>query len=288
MQILNNVELQCFNSYQLCATAKKAYMPESIEDFEALFIKNPIENYFIIGGGYNIILSDEEYKHKEFVIIKDNFANVQAEGTKIKAQSGCTLKRLSEVAYENSLTGIEIFYDIPGSVGGAVWMNAGAYGVSFTDFIEEVVVLNTESKNIETLTSDQIAKGYRYSQFQDRKSVILSVTMSLEKGDLQAIKEKMDYYYTLRTERFPKEYPNAGSVFKRPNGAPPVGAMLEKAGMKGTKNGGAMISPKHAGFIVNYNNATAKDIIGLTEIIKRKVQEEYNIKLDLEQVIVKD
>lgn len=288
MQVNTKVELQCYNSYRLCATAENVYFPEKIEDFQALFRSYPAEEFFIIGGGYNIILGEQEYKKKRFIIIRENFADCTVEGTKITANSGCFLKKLSETALEHCLTGVEIFYDIPGTVGGAVWMNAGAYGVSFTDFVEEVVILNKETNQIEHLSGHEIQKGYRFSQFQDGKSIILSATLALEKGNYQEIKEKMDYYYNLRTERFPKEYPNAGSVFKRPPNAPPVGVLLEKAGMKGTSVGGAMISPKHAGFIVNYNNAKADDIIKLTEVIKKKVFETYNIELSLEQVIVLD
>jgi UDP-N-acetylmuramate dehydrogenase len=288
MRIAENIDLMPYNSYKISTKAAIAYFPESIEDFEQLYCQQPQNNYFIIGGGNNIILGAKKYEKKKFIIIKDNFSHCKVENNIIEAYSGTTLKTLSEIALSSGLSGLEIFYDIPGTLGGAIWMNAGAYGESFMDLVKEVTVLNRTTKSLDTISSDNIICGYRYSQFQDNNTVILSAKLSLKQGNKEEIEEKMMNTYNLRNEKFPKEFPNAGSVFKRPPDGYPVGMMVEQLGLKGFSIGGAKISEKHGGFIVNYNNATAEDIISLTDLIKTKVREKYGFELFLEQIVIFD
>lgn len=290
MKILSNSDIKDYNSYRISSTACKIYFPETIEDFKQLFIHESDNGYCIIGGGNNLILASKQYNNKKFVVISDNFnsCTVDKENQTIEAFSGTSLKTLSELALTYNLKGLEIFYDIPGTLGGAVWMNAGAYGETFMEIVKEVVILNKETKTIETIKAENITRGYRYSQFQDGKSVIISAILQLEPGDKKEINDKMMKYYTLRNEKLPKEYPNAGSVFRRPPDGLTVGEMVEILGLKGKTIGGAMISEKHGGFIINYNNASGNDVLDLVNLIKEKIYEQYNIQLHLEQIVITD
>lgn len=288
MKESTQLNLKEYNSYNISCIAHKALFPENIQDFQTLYSNGNSNKYFIIGGGYNVILAAKEYKNKVFIIISDNFSQIEVCKKTLTATSGTSLRALTEEAYNHGLSGLEIFYDIPGTVGGAVWMNAGAYGESFMEKVEEVTYLDTAKKAIKTLPIEKIDWGYRHTQFQDNNSVILSATFNLTPKEQNVIKEKMDKYYNIRTSRFPKELPNAGSVFKRPPDGLTVGEMVELLGLKGHSIGGAKISEKHGGFIVNYNNATADDILGLINLVKEKVYEKYNIQLHLEQIVVED
>lgn len=288
MKEYQKLNLKEYNSYNISCIADKAYFPESLQDFETLYSNGNSNKYFVIGGGYNIILASKEYKHKSFIIISDNFSKIDIENNQLTATSGTSLKKLSESAYEKGLAGLEMFYDIPGTVGGAVWMNAGAYGECFMEKVKSITYLDKTDKAIKTLPVERINWGYRYSQFQDNNSVILAATFNLEPKEKDLIKEKMDKYYNIRTSKLPKEFPNAGSVFKRPPDGLTVGEMVEILGLKGYAIGGAKISEKHGGFIVNYNHATAEDILDLINLIKEKILEKYNIELHLEQIVVND
>ncbi|MGD9581173.1 MAG: UDP-N-acetylmuramate dehydrogenase [Vampirovibrionia bacterium] len=290
MKILSNSNLKEFNSYRISSTACKIFLPETIEDFQDLFIKEKNNNYSIIGGGNNVILADNNYENVRFVIVSSNFSksSVDATNNTIEAYSGTSLKSLSVLALEYGLKGLEIFYDIPGTLGGAVWMNAGAYGETFMELVKEVTIINKETKSIETLQSENIERGYRYSQFQDNKSVILSAVLQLETGNKADIEAKMLKYYNIRNEKLPKEYPNAGSVFRRPPDGLTVGEMVEILSLKGKQIGGAQISKKHGGFIVNYENASGNDVLALVDLIKEEILSKYNIELHLEQIVIND
>jgi UDP-N-acetylmuramate dehydrogenase len=288
MQILKNINLKDFNSYRLSITADIAYFPESVDDLKTIYNGYSADNFFIIGGGNNIILASETFEKKKFIILRENFNKCEVEGNDIRVLSGTSLKELSETACKNGLSGLEIFYDIPGTVGGAIWMNAGAYGECFFDYVYQVEVLNKKTSQVEIIPGEEICHGYRYSQFQDNEKVILSAIMRLKPGNKENINQKMQEIYNLRNEKLPKEYPSAGSVFKRPPDGFPVGMMVEQLGLKGYSIGGARISEKHGGFIINYDNAKPSDIIQLIELIMEKVQKNYGFELHLEQIIVKD
>jgi len=290
MKVCRDIDLKPYNSYRLSSNAGIAFFPETIDDFKSLFFDHPEENYFIIGGGNNIILRSKKYSNKKFIIISDNFSSCELKENKIEALSGVSLRQLSELARANNLSGLEIYYDIPGTLGGAIWMNAGAYGESFMDLVEEVLILNKHTRELETLYADSIDSAYRYSQFQDDGSIILSATLKLRQGNKKDIIQKMDEIKNLRDKKLPspKCLPNAGSVFRRPSGGRPVGAMVEELGLKGYALGGAMVSDLHAGFIVNHNNADADDILKLVNLITSRIYDNYGIRLRLEQVVVPD
>ena len=185
---------------------------------------------------------------------------------------------------EHSYTGLEYFYDIPGCVGGAITMNAGSCGVSFTDHIIDITYIECGKQKIMTIGREQFKTGYRDSIFKgDNKNIILGCTMKLPKGEKEIIKKQMDDIVLRRESKQPREYPNAGSVFIRPADNIYVGPMIEKLGLKGYRIGGAEISTKHAGFIVNVDNASGQDIVQLIDYVKEQVLTHYNIKLQVEQ-----
>lgn len=281
MKIVQNLDLTEYNSYRLHSIAETALFPETIEEVEEIVkTSNPI----VIGGGCNVIFSKERYS-QPIMFIRDNYSGINQDGERLIVKAGTDLKDLSEYAYANSLTGLEWYYDIPGCVGGATIMNAGCQGVSFCDFIESIRYLDCSSNKILKIDKSEAGFEYRGNIFSSIPVVILEVTLILSKGEKEAIWEKMQSNKNNRWSKQPREYPSAGSVFKRPVGHY-VGPMITEAGLKGHRIGGAMISDKHAGFIINCDEATSNDILELIKLAKYRVKEQFDIDLQLEQRII--
>ena len=285
MQIVNNLDLTTYNSYRLKSIAKTAFFPETIDDLREII--STYDNLVVLGGGNNTIFSKEYYENENFVFIRDNFSGISLiNDTTLRALAGTDMKILSEEALKHSLTGLEYFYDIPGCVGGGVVMNAGAKGEFLGDYLIEVECLDIMTGSLCKFSKDDLFYSYRNSVFQDKPFyIIISATFSLQKADYNAIKRKMEDNYIDRNKKQPRDFPNAGSVFKRPEGHY-VGPMVTECGLKGYSIGGAMVSTKHAGFIVNYNNATSKDILTLIEIIRSEVSKKFGVELVVEQRII--
>ena len=286
MRIEHNFNLTNYNSYRIMATCEKVYFPESNDDFLEIFSHGDLNDKIILGGGYNVILSKPHY-NKEFIIIGDSFSKItMLSANTFRVQSGMNMKTLSTWAQKKGLSGLEMFYDIPSSLGGAVVMNAGASGEEIKDVLFEVEYLDLEGMKINHICRKDIGFRYRNSVFQgSHNKIILSATLALNPESKQVIQEKMIRIQQARWAKQPKDYPNAGSVFKRPEGYY-VGTMVESLGLKGLTVGGAQVSKKHAGFIVNFNNAKGEDILKLIEIIKEKVFENYGVHLEVEQRII--
>jgi len=231
---------------------------------------------YVIGNGTNLLVLDKGIRG---VIIKiaNNMNNMSFDGTRITAHAGVLLSTLSKAAMEKSLTGLEFAGGIPGTVGGAVCMNAGAYGGEMKDVVESVEAIDFNG-DVKKYDKEEIQFGYRTSIFQKEKLIILKVHFQLQKGNYNEIKKRMDELSQRRKKKQPLWEPNAGSTFKRPNGSY-AGYLIEKAGLKGYQIGGAQVSEVHAGFIVNKGNATAKDILLLIRHIQKTVEEKFNIKL---------
>ncbi len=262
--------------------------PSSVEEIKAViqFAKDNNIKYYVIGHGSNLLVVDEGI---EAIVIKIGklFADVEIEGTTIKAYSGCAIPRLSQMAKDNLLSGMEFACGIPGTVGGAIRMNAGAYGSEMVNIVDKVGYLDENGQVVE-IDNKACNFSYRHSMFvENPQYVVLYAIFKLTYGNIEEIEEKMNANMEARRTKQPIEYPNFGSVFKRPNvEGVYVGKMVEELGLKGYKIGGAQVSTKHSGFIINTGNATCKDVLDLIEYVKNKVYKEYDIMLQEEVVIL--
>ena len=259
--------------------------PESVSEVLAVIDylnKNGIE-FIVIGNGSNLLVSDLGI---DGVVIKigSKLSNIEVNGNEIYTESGALLSKVANVALANDLGGMEALSGIPGSIGGAIYMNAGAYGTEIKDVIKEVTFVN-EKGEIITLGCEELELGYRKSIFTNKNFIIISCILALKKGDNEEIKALMREYTKRRCEKQPLSYPSAGSTFKRPQGYF-AGKLIEDCGLKGYSIGGAMVSELHAGFVINYDNATAKDVMDLIEYIKNKVIEKFGVEIEPEIKII--
>ncbi len=285
MRHYKDFDLSNYNSYRIKAVCKNAFFPESENDLQALFVSRKGISKIILGGGYNVIFS-KPYYHDDFVIFQGCFNDIETRGTLMEAGCGVSLRCLSESALSYSLTGLEMFYDIPGSVGGAVVMNAGACGEEIKDIVLKIRYFDIEQQDFFEITNREASFGYRSSCFQGKPHLLVTrVWFRLRKENKNLINDKMEKIKQDRWEKQPREYPNAGSVFKRPPGHF-VGALLDELGLKGLSVGGAAVSEKHSGFIINIGGATGADILALVEEIRSRVSDAFGIDLVLEQKVL--
>lgn len=270
-------------TFKTGGTAAFLVTPENKEQICELTKKLKDIPHIVIGNGSNLLFADGEYDGV-VIEISSNFKDIQVDGDKIIAQSGALLSKIANIALKNSLAGFEFASGIPGTIGGAVYMNAGAYGGEMKDVITEVACIDRDG-NIKIIKDFDFS--YRHSVFESADLIVLEVTIALQKGDASKIKDDMKGLNERRREKQPLEYPSAGSTFKRPTGYF-AGKLIEDAGLKGYRIGGAMVSEKHAGFVINYDNATASDIIKLMEHIKNTVHEKFGVELEPEVKIIKN
>jgi len=242
------------------------------------------EPHFVLGNGTNVIVRDGGYAGAVISTLKA-LRGMSAEGTKIVCGAGESLARVCRFAAENGLSGLEELSGIPGTVGGAAYMNAGAYDREIADVIAGIRVYDAENKNIIMLTNEECLFGYRKSVFKSVPMIILSVELSLAVGDKDRIEAEMLEFTKLRNEKQPVDLPSAGSFFKRPEGNF-AGRLIESAGLKGASVGGAQVSEKHAGFIVNTGGATAADVLALADMVKKKVFENSGVVLEEEPIVI--
>lgn len=236
--------------------------------------------YFILGNGSNLLVSDGGIEGA--VISLSGINGISSDGEKITCGAGAMLSSVCLKALSLSLTGLEFAYGIPGTAGGALYMNAGAYGGQMADVIESAECL-TATGEIKTLKKEDMRLGYRSSVFKKGGLIIISLTLALKKGDKVEIKAEMDDLLNRRKQKQPLEYPSAGSTFKRPEGYF-AGALIEKNGLKGLTVGGAQVSEKHAGFVINRGGATAADVKALIKKIQKKVFENDGVMLEPEVI----
>lgn len=236
--------------------------------------------FFIIGNGSNLLVKDEGFRGVIIEIGKD-FSDISIEEDRIVASAGALLVKVANEAYKAGLSGLEFASGIPGCLGGGVFMNAGAYGGELKDVITSVKMLNIKTGEIVTKNCEEMKFSYRHSIAKEEPYLILEATLQLVKGDKEAIKQRMDELKEQRTTKQPLEYPSAGSTFKRPEGYF-AGKLIQDAGLKGYTVGGAQVSTKHSGFVVNIGNATAADILTLISDVERIVYEKFEVKLEPE------
>lgn len=283
--IKENESLKIHTTYKIGGVAKYFITPKDLNELISL-IKYLRENnikYMILGNGSNTIFSSKTYDGA--IINLSNLNKMEIKDNKIYVESGYQLIKLSIDAMNNNLSGLEFASGIPANVGGAVYMNAGAYKSDMSNLIEEVTFLD-ENLELKTLKNNELDFSYRHSLFQEKNYIIISTVLNLEKGNKEEIKELMDNRKQRRIDSQPLDYPSAGSVFRNPSSEVFAGKLIEDLGLKGYMIGGAKISEKHANFIINYDNATGEDIKKLIELIKEKVKEKYNIDLIVEQRFV--
>lgn len=233
----------------------------------------------IMGNGSNLLVSDRGVRGAVIQIYR-NMAQVFIEGCRIRAQAGAPLVALSKKAMEASLTGLEFAGGIPGTLGGAVSMNAGAYGGEIKDVLAEVRVLD-RSGQIRTLPADQLEMGYRTSVIKTKGYIVLEAVLSLRPGDAGEIRAVMQDLAQKRAQKQPLEYPSAGSTFKRPEGHF-AGKLIMDAGLRGYRVGDAQVSEKHCGFVVNRGHATCADVLAVMEHVQKEVREQFHVELEPE------
>ena len=235
--------------------------------------------YYILGNGSNLLVGDKGYRGVIIQIYKE-MNSIEVQGNRIKVQAGALLSRIGNAALNAGLTGFEFAAGIPGTMGGAVVMNAGAYGGEMKDVIEDVTVITPEGELL-TLKNEELELGYRTSVIAKKDYVVLEATLLLEKGNVDDIKVRMDELRVQRTTKQPLEYPSAGSTFKRPEGYF-AGKLIQDAGLRGFQVGGAQVSEKHCGFVINKDNATAADIVELMNQVSAIVKEKFGVELEPE------
>ena len=256
-------------------------IPESFDELREVLLAcdEAGARRFLLGRGSDLLVSDEGYRGV-IVAVGDGLVGVSVDGTQMTCQAGVDLREASEMACELGLSGLEFACGIPGSVGGACFMNAGAYGGCVADVLESVRVLLPDGSQ-ETLGVDELDLGYRRSRVASEGLVVLSATFDLEKGDPEKIRATMDDLTHQREEKQPLEMASAGSTFKRPEGHF-AGKLIMDAGLQGYRVGGAEVSRKHAGFVVNTGGATAADVHAVIEHVQDEVERQFGVRLEPE------
>ena len=241
------------------------------------FLKNGIP-VFILGGGTNVIARDEGYEG--VIFSASRLKEIAVSGASVTAAAGVPVTSLALAAQKNSLAGAEFLYGIPGTVGGAVFMNAGAYGGETKDILFSVKAVSPEGE-IREFSAEECDLSYRHSAFSENRYFLLSAVFSLQPGEKGLIREKMDDLMRRRKEKQPLEYPSAGSTFKRCEGRF-TAQVIDQLGLKGLRVGGAMVSEKHAGFVINYDNAASADIFAVIDRVKKIVWEKEKLPIECE------
>ncbi|MFZ9035777.1 MAG: UDP-N-acetylmuramate dehydrogenase [Francisellaceae bacterium] len=275
--------LKPYNTYAIEAYARDLYFPRTIDEISLIYKRH--KQVIALGNGSNIILEKPYYEAPAFMVLTSHFHHYYLENHSLYAEAGCLLKTLSHHACEQGLSGLETFYDIPASIGGAMIMNTGAYGDEIYDHIQYVDVLCLKDQKRLHFPKSAIHYGYRHSMFKDNNYLVLGAAFTLTPKPMSDIRHKMDHILGQRLKKLPPE-PSGGSVFKRPDYHISVGEMIEKLGLKGYRIGGAEISKKHGGVIVNVDHASGEDILALVTFMKDAIQQHYGVSLELEQIVI--
>lgn len=284
-KILTDVSLKNYTTYKVGGICKIMIFPKNIDSLVTLIKKLKEEKikFMVLGKGSNTLFSDKDY---EGVIIKlDELNHIEIHSNRLIAGAGANMMKVVREAIRHELAGLEFAAGIPGSVGGCIYMNAGAYNSDMGYVVSRVKVL-TSKMNVITMVNRELDFHYRSSFFQKHKDyIVLEATFNLKKGKRELLEEVVNDRKKRRIETQPLEYPSAGSVFRNP---PDMfsGKLIEDLGYKGLIKGGAKVSEKHANFIINYNNATASDIKELIDFIKEEVKDKYNVDLHVEQEFI--
>ncbi len=281
-----DVLLKDYTSFKIGGKADVMIFPDSIEKLSALIslIGNEKITSLVLGKGSNMLVDDSGFRGVVINTCKLDKITL-ADDLTVVCQCGVSLSRLCRFALENSLTGLEFAFGIPGTAGGAAYMNAGAYGGEMKDVLVSCEHIHSDGSFGE-FCADKLELGYRHSVYSDSDMLITSLKLKLSKGNPEEIKAKMDELMGKRRDKQPLEYPSAGSTFKRPEGYF-AGALIEQCNLKGYSVGGAQVSEKHAGFVINKGGATAYDVISVIEHCQKTVFEKTGVMLEPEVKIIK-
>lgn len=284
-EYLTDAVLKDYTSFKIGGKADLMIFPDTTEKLSAI-LENANKNnikIFVLGKGSNLLVGDDGVNAAVINTCKLNSIEL-IEDTVIKCECGTSLSRLCRFALENSLSGLEFAFGIPGSAGGAAYMNAGAYGGEMKDVLISREHINPDG-TLSSYNGNELSLGYRHSAYSDNDLIITSLTLKLTKGRKEDIKSKMDELIAKRKEKQPLEFPSAGSTFKRPEGYF-AGALIEQCGLKGYTCGGAQVSTKHAGFVVNIGSASARDVLNVIEHCRKIVFEKTGVMLEPEVKII--
>lgn len=278
--ILNEI-MSAHTTFKVGGPAKYFVSPKTYEHIEksVTLAKKWKISYTVVGNGSNLLVSDEGYDGI-IIHIGNSLSNIEVKDNLIYAQAGASLAAIFNAAKANSLAGFEFASGIPGNLGGACYMNAGAYGGEMKDVLKQVTTLTPEG-TIKEYTSEEMELGYRSSAFERVGDIVLSAVIELSPGDRMAITELAADFNKRRTDKQPLNYPSAGSTFKRPEGYF-AGKLIEDAGLKGKGIGNACVSEKHAGFVINKGNATARDVYDTINFVKEEVKKATGVLLETE------
>lgn len=280
-KVLENEPMARRTTFRIGGPARLLLEVQTPEALAALYHTCKAEGIpcFVLGNGSNLLVDDEGY---DGVVLHlgEGFAKITREDCDVIAGAGVKLTALANFARNNGLAGLEFSFGIPGSVGGAAYMNAGAYGGEMKDVLVSCDIVTAQGE-IKTLTAAEMDMSYRHTALMSNESIVTSIRVRLTPDDPQAITARMDDYMGRRKDKQPLEYPSAGSTFKRPVGYF-AGALIQQCGLKGYTVGGAQVSEKHAGFIINRGGATAKDVRDLIAHIQKTVKEETGVSLECE------
>ena len=268
-------------TFRIGGPADYFVLPETVEELANVLklCKEEQVPYFILGNGSNLLVGDKGFRGVVIQLYK-NFDGLQIEGTTVTAKAGAMLIRVAKESGRAGLTGLEFASGIPGTIGGAMVMNAGAYGGEMKDVVTAVTVL-TKDGEIKTLTGEEMNFRYRGSVVEDEAYIVLEAVMELQEGNLEEIQARIDELSVQRRTKQPIEFPSAGSTFKRPEGYF-AGKLIQDADLRGYQVGGAQVSEKHCGFVINAGGATAADVMQLMQDVSDKVQAQFGVALEPE------
>ena len=279
--VMKDEPMKKHTTFRIGGPADYFVTPESKEEIQAIveLCKKEEIPYSVIGNGSNLLVGDKGYRGVIIQIFKE-MNQIQIEGELVKAQAGALLSAIASKALEAGLAGFEFAAGIPGALGGACVMNAGAYGGEMKDVLREVTVLTPEGEVL-AIPDEELELGYRTSIIAKKGYIVLEAVMRLQKGEKEEIKARMDELKEKRISKQPLEYPSAGSTFKRPEGYF-AGKLIQDAGLQGFSVGGAQVSMKHCGFVINKDNATAADVAELMRKVSEQVEEKFGVRLEPE------
>lgn len=280
-ELLFNEPMSDHTSFKIGGPADLFFMPNCVEDLSDMieYCKAQEIQFYIIGNGSNLLVGDKGFRGVIIQIYK-NLSHVTIDGGKVHAEAGVLLSKLAKLIYKESLEGFEFASGIPGTLGGAVYMNAGAYGGEIKDVLLEATVISRDGE-IRTVSNEELELDYRHSVLMEKEDIVLSAELKLGVGTQIAIKTQMDDLNQRRRDKQPVEKPSAGSTFKRPTGYY-AGKLIMDAGLRGHQIGGARVSDKHCGFVINTGKATSADVMALIQHIQKEVKKQFGVDLEPE------